>query len=173
MSRRALLEDRQRTEAAEVRRTIVPGAVITGTVAAVHEFGAFVEFGGGVQGLLHVSDMAWSRVADVSEVARPGETITVKVLRVDAETQKIALGLKQLTGDPWATVDQRYAPGQVRTGRRFANTSSTRRMPNSPASGRCDGGALSNSGSPTAPINVASAFWHSSSVSLGKGPPVL
>ena len=96
VSRRALLEEEQRASAAEVRRSIVAGAVLTGRVASVREFGAFVDLGGGVQGLLHVSEMGWSRVSDPSQIVKPGEEITVKVLRVDDDTQKISLGLKQL-----------------------------------------------------------------------------
>jgi small subunit ribosomal protein S1 len=117
VSRRALLEDEQRAGAAEVRRSIVPGAVLTGRVASVRDFGAFVDLGAGVQGLLHVSDMGWSRVGDTSQVVTPGESITVQVLRVDQDTQKIALGLKQLTADPWSTVRARYEVGQVHRGR--------------------------------------------------------
>src|SRR6185436_4884024 len=63
------------------------------------------------------SDMAWSRVADAAEVVKPGDAITVKVLRVEDNGQKIALGLKQLTPDPWSRVAQTYAVGEVRTGR--------------------------------------------------------
>ena len=103
--------------AVEVRRSIVVGAVLTGRVTSVREFGAFVDLGGGVQGLLHVSEMGWSRVSDPSQVVTPGEEITVKVLRVDEDTQKIALGLKQLSADPWSTVQAGYEVGQVRTGR--------------------------------------------------------
>ena len=91
--------------------------MLTGRVTSVREFGAFVDLGAGVQGLLHVSEMGWSRVSDTSQVVTPGEEITVKVLRVDDDTQKIALGLKQLTADPWSTVGDRYEVGQVRTGR--------------------------------------------------------
>ena len=71
-----------------------PGAVMTGRVASVRDFGAFVDLGAGVQGLLHVSEMGWSRVLDPSQVVKPGEEITVKVLRVDDDGQKIALGLE-------------------------------------------------------------------------------
>jgi small subunit ribosomal protein S1 len=117
VSRRALLEEQQHASAAEVRRTIVPGAVVTGRVVSVREFGAFIDLGGGVQGLLHVSEMGWSRVSDASLIAKPGEEITVKVLRVDDDKQKISLGLKQLLEDPWAKVPATYAVGQVRTGR--------------------------------------------------------
>src|ERR1700682_6451149 len=117
VSRRALLEEEQRSSAAELRRSIVAGAVMTGRVTSVREFGAFVDLGAGVQGLLHVSEMGWSRVSDTSQVVKPGEAITVKVLRVDDDKQKIALGLKQLSADPWSSVLATYAVGQVRTGR--------------------------------------------------------
>ena len=116
VSRRVLLEEEQRASADEIRRSIVAGAVLTGRVSSVRDFGAFVDLGGGVQGLLHVSEMGWSRVSDTSRVVAPGEEITVKVLRVDEDTQKIALGLKQLTENPWSTVDATYKVGQVRTG---------------------------------------------------------
>ena len=117
VSRRALLEEEQRASAAEVRKSIVAGAVITGRVASVREFGAFVDLGGGVQGLLHVSEMSWARVSDPSQLVKPGDEITVKVLAVDDAKQKISLGLKQLAADPWSTVAQTYAVGEVRTGR--------------------------------------------------------
>ena len=117
VSRRALLEEDQRANAAGVRESIVPGAVLTGRVTSVRDFGAFVDLGAGVQGLLHVSEMAWSRVADASEVVKAGDEITVKVLRVDEDKQKISLGLKQLSADPWTRVHEMYEVGQVRAGR--------------------------------------------------------
>jgi small subunit ribosomal protein S1 len=117
VSRRALLEEEQRASAAETRRSIVAGAVMTGRVTSVREFGAFVDLGAGVQGLLHVSEMGWSRVLDTSQIVKPGEEITVKVLRVDDDKQKISLGLKQLTDDPWAKVQATFEVGQVHTGR--------------------------------------------------------
>src|SRR4029453_16348354 len=88
VSRRVLLEEEQQASAAEFRKS--------------------------VQGLLHVSEMAWERVPDASHFVRAGDEITVKVLRVDSEKQKIALGLKQLAGDPWSSVGDTYQPGQVR-----------------------------------------------------------
>ncbi len=117
VSRRALLEEEQRASAAEIRRSIVAGAVMTGRVTSVRDFGAFVDLGGGVQGLLHVSEMGWSRVSDTAQVVAPGEEITVKVLAVDDDKKKISLGLKQLTADPWLRVDETYAIGQVHAGR--------------------------------------------------------
>ena len=117
VSRRVLLEADQAANAVEVRQSIVIGAVMTGRVTSVREFGAFVDLGAGVQGLLHVSEMAWARVADTSAFLSPGQEITVKVLRVDEDGKKISLGLKQLTADPWSTIAAGYEVGQVRTGR--------------------------------------------------------
>ena len=116
VSRRKQLEEEQRASAADVRKSIVPGAVITGRVVSVPDFGAFVDLGG-VQGLLHVSEMSWTRVNNPSEVVAPGDQITVRVLRVDDANGKIALGLKQLQDDPWTTLAAKYQAGQVRTGR--------------------------------------------------------
>jgi small subunit ribosomal protein S1 len=118
VSRRALLEDEQKARAEEVRRSLAVGAVVTGRVVSVRDFGAFVDLGGGVQGLLHVSEMSWSRVNDPSQMLKPGDEITVKVLRIDSKNgeHKIALGLKQLTDDPWSSVQARYAVGQVAQG---------------------------------------------------------
>ena len=117
LSRRKHLEEEQRASAADVRKSIVPGAVLAGRVVSVPEFGAFVDLGGGIQGLLHVSEMGWSRVTNPNEIVAPGDQITVKVLRVDDATPKISLGLKQLLDDPWSTVATTYQVGQVRTGR--------------------------------------------------------
>ena len=117
VSRRALLEERQREEADAVRRSIVEGAVITGRVASVREYGAFVELGGGVTGLLHVSDMGWSRVSDPTEIVRPGNEVTVKVLRLETEKGRISLGLKQLQTDPWSSAAATYQVGQTHPGR--------------------------------------------------------
>jgi small subunit ribosomal protein S1 len=113
LSRRALLEEEQRSKAAEVKEKIVAGAVLTGRVASVREFGAFIDLGGGVQGLLHISEMGWSRVTDPSQMVKPGEAITVKVLQADEGKQKISLGLKQLTDDPWSRAASTYHVGQV------------------------------------------------------------
>ena len=117
VSRRKHLEHQQQAEAAEARKAIVPGAVIAGRVASVRDFGAFVDLGGGIQGLLHISEMGWTRVNHPNEVVAPGDHITVQVLRVDDATQKISLGLKQLQDDPWADVATRYKVGEVRKGR--------------------------------------------------------
>jgi len=117
VSRRALLEEEQQAKAAEIREQIVPGAVLSGRVTSIREFGAFVDLGAGIQGLIHISEMSWSRVSSPSEIVKPGEEITVKVLRVDEGKQKIALGLKQLSADPWSKAGDVYKVGQRRAGR--------------------------------------------------------
>lgn len=117
ISRRALLEDAQRANAADLRKSIVAGAVLKGRVTSVRDFGAFIDLGAGIQGLLHVSEMGWSRVSDPSAIVTAGQEIAVKVLRIDEATEKIALGLKQLLDDPWATVAVTYTVGRVHSGR--------------------------------------------------------
>jgi small subunit ribosomal protein S1 len=117
VSRRALLQDAQQASADQARQSIVVGAVLTGRVVSVRDFGAFVDLGGGVQGLLHVSEMGWSRVSDASQILKPGEEITVKVLRIDDDKRKISLGLKQLSADPWSSVAATYEVGQTLSGR--------------------------------------------------------
>lgn len=119
VSRRALLEEEQKQRAQEVRRSLTVDAVVTGKVVSVREFGAFVDLGAGVQGLLHVSEMGWSRVNDPSAMVKPGDEITVKILRIESKEgeDKIALGLRQLTDDPWSAVTTKYPAGQVLQGR--------------------------------------------------------
>jgi small subunit ribosomal protein S1 len=117
VSRRVLLEEEQQANAAAIREKIVPGAVFTGKVTSVRDFGAFVDLGAGIQGLVHVSEMSWSRVSNPSDIVKPGEAITVKILGVDEEKQKISLGLKQLSADPWSKAGDSYKVGQQRAGR--------------------------------------------------------
>ena len=116
LSRRALLEEEERERADEIRSTIVPGVDLPGRIVSVQSYGAFVDLGGGIQGLLHVSEMGWSRVSDPGAVVQPGDEVTVRVLRVDEEGEKISLGLKQLQPDPWSTVAETYMVGQAVTG---------------------------------------------------------
>lgn len=117
VSRRALLEAEQQARADEVRRTLAVGAVVTGRVVSVRDFGAFVDLGGGVQGLLHISEMGWSHVTNPASVATAGQDLTVKILRIDEANGQIALSLKQLLADPWEAVSATFAVGQVREGR--------------------------------------------------------
>jgi len=117
VSRRVFLQEEEAEKAEEIRKAVVPGAVLSGRVASVMAYGAFVDLGGGVQGLLHVSEMGWSRVGNPLDVVQPGDTITVKVLRVGDGDGKISLGLKQLQADPWSMVAEKYRVGQVLMGK--------------------------------------------------------
>jgi small subunit ribosomal protein S1 len=119
VSRRAVLEEEQKARATEVRQNITPGAILTGRVVSARDFGAFVDLGAGVQGLLHVSELGWSRVTDAAKVVAPGQEITVKVLRVDEKSQQIALSLKQLTDDPWSSIQATHG---IVPGARFTGT---------------------------------------------------
>ena len=116
LSRLQLLEERAAVAAEETRKTIVPGAVLTGTVAGLADFGAFVDLGG-VQGLIPVSEFSHSRVARPADRLHVGETVTVKVLKIDDEKSRISLSLKALEGDPWATVPGRLRERQIVAGR--------------------------------------------------------
>lgn len=116
VSRRALLQEAEKVKAEEARKAIVLDAVMTGRVVSVRDYGAFVDLGG-VQGLLHVSEIGWARVSNAADVLKPGDEITVKILKVDEDKGRISLGLKQLQPDPWSRVADSYAPGQVRDGK--------------------------------------------------------
>jgi small subunit ribosomal protein S1 len=115
LSRRKILEQQQLAEADEKRKAIVAGAVLPGRVVSVPDFGAFVDLGGGIQGLLDVSEMSWTRIPSPNAVVAVGDQITVRVLRVDEATGKISLGVTQLQDDPWSAVASRIKAGEVRT----------------------------------------------------------
>ena len=116
VSRRAVLEEARAGQRDELIRSLKEGAVLDGVVKNLADYGAFVDLGG-VDGLLHVSDMAWRRVNHPSELLSIGQPLKVQVLRFNLETQRISLGLKQLQGDPWAAVAERYPVGRVVSGR--------------------------------------------------------
>ncbi len=116
VSRRVLLQEEEGERAEQIRRAAMPGVILPGRVVSVLAYGAFVDLGGGVQGLLHVSEMGWSRVENPTDMVRSGDAITVKVLRVD-DSGKISLGLKQLQADPWSSVAERYSVGQSLAGK--------------------------------------------------------
>jgi small subunit ribosomal protein S1 len=109
VDRRAVLEEEALAARNEKLARLEEGAVVRGTVRSLTEFGAFVDLGG-IDGLLHAGDMAWSRVSDPKTVVSPGDEIEVKILHVDREKPRIALGLKQLTPDPWTTIAGRLKP---------------------------------------------------------------
>jgi len=116
VSRRAILEESRAEQRAEVIGKLAEGDSIEGVVKNITEYGAFVDLGG-VDGLLHVTDMAWRRVNHPSEILTIGETITVQVIKINKETHRISLGLKQLQDDPWTVVEGKFPLESVHTGR--------------------------------------------------------
>ncbi|MFK7941355.1 MAG: 30S ribosomal protein S1 [Paracoccaceae bacterium] len=116
VSRRAILEESRAEQRAEIVGKLAEGDVVDGVVKNVTDYGAFVDLGG-VDGLLHVTDMAWRRVNHPSEIVQIGETVKVQVVKVNKETQRISLGMKQLSDDPWHTVADNYPMGSKWTGR--------------------------------------------------------
>ncbi|MEW5885511.1 MAG: 30S ribosomal protein S1 [Pseudomonadota bacterium] len=107
LSRRAVVEASMGEERAKLLDTLREGAIVHGVVKNITEYGAFVDLGG-IDGLLHITDMAWRRVRHPSEVVQPGQEVTAKVLKFDAEKQRVSLGLKQMGDDPWMGVARRY-----------------------------------------------------------------
>ena len=107
LSRRAVVEASMGEERAKLLETLSEGAIVHGVVKNITEYGAFVDLGG-IDGLLHITDMAWRRVRHPSEVVTVGQELTAKVLKFDAEKNRVSLGLKQLGDDPWHGVSRRY-----------------------------------------------------------------
>src|SRR5437667_9851198 len=121
LSRRRLLEERAAEMAEETRKKILPGAVLTGTVAALADFGAFIDLGG-VQGLVPLSELSHSRASRPADLLRVGDADTVKSLQIDQEKGRISLSLKALEGDPWTAVAGRLRERQVVRGRAVRST---------------------------------------------------
>ncbi|MDE3149012.1 MAG: 30S ribosomal protein S1 [Acidobacteriota bacterium] len=111
VDRRAVLEEQARGQLEARRATLQPGDTVPGTVRTLMPYGAFVDLGG-IDGLLHVSDIAHTRINKPEDVLSVGQEIQVRILKIDPETRKISLGLKQLQPEPWQTVPERYQPGQ-------------------------------------------------------------
>ncbi|MEJ2139975.1 MAG: 30S ribosomal protein S1 [Gammaproteobacteria bacterium] len=109
VSRRAVVEDEYSAERDELLANLQEGATIKGVVKNLTDYGAFVDLGG-VDGLLHITDMAWKRVKHPSEVVNVGDEIEVRVLRFDREKTRVSLGMKQLGSDPWEAIARRYPP---------------------------------------------------------------
>ena len=111
LSRRALLEKERAEQKKVTLQTLEEGAVMKGVVKNITEYGAFIDLGG-IDGLLHITDMSWGRVNHPSEVLTVAEEITVKVLKFDRENERVSLGLKQIQEDPWMTVQDQFPVGQ-------------------------------------------------------------
>ena len=116
VSRRAILEESRAEQRAELVGNLAEGSIADGVVKNITEYGAFIDLGG-VDGLLHVTDMAWRRVNHPSELLNIGDTIKVQVIKINKDTHRISLGMKQLQDDPWSDVEKRYPLGSNHTGR--------------------------------------------------------
>ncbi|MDA9132232.1 30S ribosomal protein S1 [Alphaproteobacteria bacterium] len=116
VSRRAVLEESRAEARSELVSNLQEGQVLQGVVKNITDYGAFVDLGG-VDGLLHVTDIAWQRISHPSEALQIGETVEVQVIRFNAETQRISLGMKQLLSDPWENVEGKFPIGAKMDGR--------------------------------------------------------
>ena len=116
VSRRSVLEDTLAEQRSELVQRLSEGQVVDGVVKNITEYGAFVDLGG-IDGLLHVTDMAWRRVNHPSEILNIGETVKVQIIRINPETFRISLGMKQLEVDPWEGIEAKYPIGSRFTGR--------------------------------------------------------
>jgi small subunit ribosomal protein S1 len=116
LSRRAVLEKEREQNREKLWAELAEGQVREGIVRSVRDFGAFVDLGG-VDGLLHVSEMSWTRVEDPTKVVQPGQKLQVVVTKMDREARKLGLGLKQLLASPWDDIDTRYSTGTIINGK--------------------------------------------------------
>jgi small subunit ribosomal protein S1 len=119
VSRRAIMEETRAEARSEIVQNLVEGQAVDGVVKNITDYGAFVDLGG-VDGLLHVTDIAWRRVNHPSEVLTVGETVRVQVIKINSETQRISLGMKQLESDPWDDIETRF-PLETRVTGRVTN----------------------------------------------------
>jgi len=111
VDRRVVLEEQAKVETEGRYTSLNPGEVVSGTVRSLMPYGAFLDLGG-LDGLLHVSDIAWTRISKPEDILTVGQKLEVKILKIDPDTRKISLGLKQLQPEPWETAPERYQAGQ-------------------------------------------------------------
>jgi small subunit ribosomal protein S1 len=116
LSRRAILEQERDSLKAQTADQMKEGATVVGLVKNITDYGAFIDLGG-LDGLLHITDMSWGRIKHPSEVINVGDEIKVKILKYDTEKERVSLGMKQLTEDPWANVASQYAIGSKHKGK--------------------------------------------------------
>jgi small subunit ribosomal protein S1 len=116
LSRRAILEEERESARSKTLETIEEGKIVTGVVKNITEYGVFVDLGG-VDGLLHITDISWGRVKHPSELFSVGDEIEVRILSLDLEKERVSLGMKQLTEDPWTKAQEKYPIGSRITGK--------------------------------------------------------
>jgi small subunit ribosomal protein S1 len=117
VSRKAILEESRKEEKREILSKIKIGQVLDGTVKNITDYGAFIDLGNNIDGLLHMTDLSWGRIAHPSEVLSIGDHIKVKVIKYDEETNRISLGMKQLEGNPWEKLIEKYPVGKKMKGK--------------------------------------------------------
>ena len=116
LSRRVLLEKERAEMKEQTLEKLKEGQIVEGIVKNLTEYGAFIDLGG-IDGLLHITDMSWGRVTHPSELFQVGDHVRVKVLKFNTETERVSLGLKQITEDPWSRAAEKYVPGTVVRGK--------------------------------------------------------
>ncbi len=116
VSRRAILEEARAEQRTELVGQLAEGEIRDGVVKNITDYGAFVDLGG-IDGLLHVTDMSWKRVSHPSQVLNVGDSVRVQIIKINPDTQRISLGMKQLQSDPWENVDVKYPVGGKFSGR--------------------------------------------------------
>lgn len=117
LSRKELVEERKHGEKVAILEEMNKGDVVKGIVRNITDFGAFVDIGGGITGLLHITDMSWGRISHPSDIVKIGDEIEVKVLDFDKTSAKVSLGLKQKTANPWENISEKYPEGKVVPGK--------------------------------------------------------
>ena len=115
LSQKAVLDEEANQQKTEILSQIIPGTILDGTVQRLTNFGVFVDIGG-VDGLVHVSELSWSRVEHPSEVVKEGDKVKVKVLKVDPDHDRVSLSIKETLPGPWADVESQFKVGDVVTG---------------------------------------------------------
>ena len=116
LSRRVLLEEDRKVKRSETLKSLEVGAIMIGVVKNITDYGAFIDLGG-IDGLLHITDMTYGRITHPSEMVEVGQEVEVKVLKFDEDSQRVSLGSKQIRPDPWDEVDLRYPPGAIVRGK--------------------------------------------------------
>jgi small subunit ribosomal protein S1 len=116
ISRRAILEEEREKMRTQILKTLEVGSIVEGTIKNITDYGVFIDLGG-LDGLLHITDISWGRVNHPSEMFSLGDRIKVKVIGIDKEKERVSLGLKQMTPDPWANADEKYPVGKRVTGK--------------------------------------------------------
>jgi len=117
LSRKEIVDEKKREEKEAILQTLNKGDIVKGIVRNITDFGAFIDIGGGITGLLHITDMSWGRVSRPTEIMKVGDEVEVKILDFDKTNMRVSLGLKQKTQNPWETIDSKFSEGSVVLGK--------------------------------------------------------